>query len=248
MTRVAMYRRELKRLEDWDRYLLLESKLPGPRANLELARAVAEEGDREKFFRYLTFDPEKAPVNSQEEFLAFCGVLGLGRLLAEGDREALKPLREHASDPRWRIREAVAFALQRLGAVDMDALLEEMRRWIQGSLFERRAAVVALCEPDLIRDEPRATSALEILDSVTSSLLQVEDRNTEAFRVLRKGLAFCWSVAVAALPASGKRLMERWIAHEDRDVRWIMQQNLKKKRLIRLDSAWVESMQKLMEA
>ena len=55
----------------------------------------------------------------------------------------------------------------------------------------------------------------------------------------RKGLAYCWSVAIAALPAAGKPLMERWLTSEDRDVRWIMRQNLQKQRLIRIDAGWV---------
>jgi hypothetical protein len=33
--------------------------------------------------------------------------------------------------------------------------------------------------------------------------------------------------------------MEKWIGSDDKDVRWIMKQNLKKKRLIRMDEDWV---------
>jgi hypothetical protein len=32
--------------------------------------------------------------------------------------------------------------------------------------------------------------------------------------------------------------MEKWIGSDDKDVRWIMKQNLKKKRLIRMDEDW----------
>ena len=125
MSKADEYRETLRTLEDWDSFLLKESGLPGPRGNLELAQAVADEGGEELFERYLSFDPGKAPVNSPHEFLAFCGVVGLGRLLAEGKMEVLKTLRPYASDPRWRIREGVAMALQHLGQVDMDSLLPE---------------------------------------------------------------------------------------------------------------------------
>ena len=57
---------------------------------------------------------------------------------------------------------------------------------------------------------------------------------------MRKGLGYCWSVAVVAAPEAGKKLMEKWLADPDKDVRWIMQENLKKNRLLRLDAAWVE--------
>jgi hypothetical protein len=54
----------------------------GPRGNLELAQAVADEGSEEQFRRWLSLGPDQAPVNSPEEFLAFCGILGMGTLLA----------------------------------------------------------------------------------------------------------------------------------------------------------------------
>jgi hypothetical protein len=33
--------------------------------------------------------------------------------------------------------------------------------------------------------------------------------------------------------------MEKWFASADKDIRWIMRENLKKSRLARLDAAWV---------
>jgi hypothetical protein len=47
-------------------------------------------------------------------------------------------------------------------------------------------------------------------------------------------------VAAVALPAHGKPLMENWFASHDKDVRWIMRENLKKDRLRKMDPAWVE--------
>lgn len=239
MKKADLYRQQLGNLSDWDAYLMQESRLPGPRANLELAGVVAEEGDRALFWRYLTFGAVTAPANTPEEFLALCGVLGLGRLCAHGDPEALERLRSCASDPRWRIREAVAMALQRLGAADMDALLVEMEPWSDGNLLEQRAAAAALCHPDLLQDSEQAKLVLQILDRITASLQSVEDRRSDEFKALRKGLGYCWSVAVCALPATGKTMMERWFASDDRDIRWIMKQNLRKKRLDRMDAEWV---------
>lgn len=150
MSKVDEYRELLRTVDDWESFLLQESGLPGPRANIELARAVAEEGDEELFCRFLTFDSRKAPTNSPREFLPFCGVLGLGRLLSKGREDVLSTLRECASDQRWRIREAVAMALCPLGERDMDALLQEMEGWSTGNLLEKRAAVAALCDPSLL--------------------------------------------------------------------------------------------------
>lgn len=248
MTQKAdVYREKLRVMDDWDDYLLQESGLPGPRGNLELAGVVAQLGDEALFNRYLAFEAEVAPTNDPREFLAFCGVLGLGRLVAEGKREYLEVLRRSAGDPRWRIREAVAQALHLYGLADMDALLDEMEAWCRGSLLEKRAAVAGPCHPDLLHEERHAERVLGILDSITAYLETVEDRRGEEFKALRKGLGYCWSVAVCAFPEAGKKQMERWFANDDRDVRWIMKQNLRKKRLERMDAAWVAAGKAQME-
>ena len=63
------------------------SGLPGPRGNLELAQAVGMEGTEALFLEYLVdYSAQSAPANTPEEFLAFCGTLGLGRLVAEGQQ------------------------------------------------------------------------------------------------------------------------------------------------------------------
>ena len=239
MSKIEEYRRQLTALEDWEPFLLENSGLPGPRGNIELANAVADEGNRSQFEQYLSFTADRAPTNDPREFLAFCGVLGHGRMLAEGDREALPILKAHASDPRWRIREAVAMALQRWGQVDMDALLAEMALWSRGGFFEMRAAAAGLCEPRLLTNVDHSTRVLERLDEITTLLTEIEDRKSEAFLALRKGLGYCWSVAVAANPVKGKTALERWFKSNDKDVRWIMKENLRKKRLERMDPDWV---------
>ncbi len=240
MDRISEYQTKLRNLVIWDEFLLKESGLPGPRGNIELAQAVANEGTSELFQRYLAYNVDVAPVNSPYEFLAFCGAVGLGRLLAEGDISQLQTLSILASDPRWRMREAVAMALQRLGDEDMPKLLEEMRTWSDGNWLQQRAAVAALCEPRLLVEDNHARQTLTILDTITTNVEHAIDRLGDDFVALRKGLAYCWSVAVAALPDEGKPLMEKWLMHPDKDIRWIMQENLKKNRLIRMDAPWVE--------
>jgi hypothetical protein len=240
MSKIEEYRQILQSLEIWDDYLYKESGLPGPRGNLELAQAVADQGNLSIFERYLQYSPEIAPTNDPGEFLAFCGVVGLGRLLTEGQKEHLPVIRKFASDPRWRLREAVAMALQRWGDVDMSALIEEMQIWSAGNLYEKRAAIAALCEPRLLKNKAEVHEVLLILEEVTKSIKLATDCRSDEFVALRKGLAYCWSVAVVANPESGKQMMEKWLEDSDKDIRWIMRENLKKNRLIRMDSAWVQ--------
>ena len=55
-----------------------------------------------------------------DEYLAFCGTQGLGRLVLDPARRefALGALEAAAPDSRWRIREAVARAFQLVGDAD----------------------------------------------------------------------------------------------------------------------------------
>jgi len=241
MKKVEMYIEKLKNMEDWDAYLMQESGLSGPRANLELIQAAAETGDEAKFLHLLSFAPETAPVNSPQEFLAMCGTVGLGRLAAEGKKEYLEKLRMLASDPRWRIREGVAMALQVYGESHMDELILQMEQWSQGSSYEKRAAAAALCEPKLLRQKKHVLKVLQLLDSITESIKEIQDRKDEGFKALRKGLAYCWSVAIVESPDEGKEIFKKWIACHDRDINWIVKENLKKERLKRMNIDWQES-------
>lgn len=240
MSKIKMYAKKLRELDDWDTYLLQESGLPGPRSNLELLQAVAEEGNEELFLRYIAIKAEDAPVNSREEFLAACGTVGLGRLIAGGKIEYLPALRILASDSRWRIREGVAMALQIYGASHMEQLLHEMEEWRKGNNFEKRAAAAAICEPGLLQQREQAIRALKILNSITSSIQTIGNRKEESFKALRKGLAYCWSVAIVAQPDEGKILFAEWFTSKDQDIIWIIKENLKKDRLQRMDAEWVK--------
>lgn len=246
MKKAEKYQQALAGLEDWEPYLLAESGLPGPRANLELVQVVADMGDQVLFDRLLLNGPTEAPTNTAREFLALCGVVGLGKLLAAGQTGELERLRRYANDPRWRMREGVCMALQSYGQQKIDSLIDEMEKWSTGTLLEQRAAVCALCHPELLKEQASAERTLCLLDEITEFLIEASDRRSESFKVLRKGLGYCWSVAVAACPQIGKPLFEAWLTSQDKDVRWIMKENLRKARLQRMDVEWVERCREVM--
>jgi hypothetical protein len=248
MSKIDAYRETLKSLDDWIPYLLQESGLPGPRGNLELAHAVAQAGSREQFETFLNIPLEKAPTNDPHEFLVFCGVLGLGRLAAAGDYAQITRLRAYASDKRWRIREGVATALQLVGDKNMGRLLQEASVLSAGNWLEKRAAAAALAEPRLLKDAKTAQEALNIIDSITTAMAASNDRAGEDFRVMRQAMGYCWSVLVAALPQEGKKTMEKWLASDDKDIRWVMRENLKKNRLLKTDPQWVADWQEKLKS
>lgn len=237
MSKADDYRRMLRELHDWIPFLRRESGLPGPRGNLELAYAVAEEGTRKQFEQLLSFPAQE---NTPDVFLVFCGVVGLGKLAAR-ELTPFDRLRKYASDPRWRIREAVATGLQLAGDEDMDWLLNEMQKWSEGNWYEKRAAAATLAEPRLLKNPKHAKKALRVLDEITKSMEKADDSRDESFKVLRQAMGYCWSVIVAALPEVGKPLMEKWLHSQDKDILWTMKENLKKNRLVKMDASWVEA-------
>lgn len=219
------------------------SGLPGPRANLELLDVAAEMADEAQIKHWLAFDVQRAPSNTRAEYLAVCGTVGLGKLIAQGKHKYLETLRVCASDPRWRIREGVAIALQHWGDSDFEAVLAEMEQWRDGNLYEQRAIAAALCEPRLLKQRAQVKRVLKLLDGITRAFAKTQNRQDDSFVVLKKGLSYCWSVAVAASPDDGKRALEKWFASDNKDVRAVMRENLKKERLKRMDAAWVTQWQ-----
>jgi hypothetical protein len=231
MGRVAEYRATLRELpaRAWDAYLTEHSGLPGRRANLELMAAVAQECPVRQAHRFST---------SPDEFLAMCGAASLGPLAVNGDPDALPTLHRLAADARWRIREAVAMGLQRIGDADPDLFRATVREWAADPHpLVQRAAVAGICEPRLVVDPDTARQALDVLDLVTQSLADrpATQRRAEDVRTLRQALGYCWSVAVAAAPEAGFDRLDRWAALDDLDLRWVIRENLKKTRLRKAD-------------
>lgn len=218
MSRIDEWRERLRSERDWRRVLRESSGLPGPRGNLELAQAAADDLPADEL-RTLVRGPNEAPGDTPEGFLAFCGVLGLGKAWGDGDVRALGELRRLASDPRWQIRKGVALALQREGDRDLVRAFDVADEWAAASPLEQRAAVAIVCEPRFLKQPGPAARALDLLDRVTESLAAGERPADEDVRVLRKGLGYGWSVAVAAAPEPGKQRFERWLRSEDPDVR-----------------------------
>lgn len=225
---------------DREAYLRTHSGLPGPRGNLELIDVASAATDRADLERWAVLGPDAAPENTPEVFLVCVGTVGLGRLVAAGDRSLLPTLRRLSNDPRWRVREAVAMALQAWGDIDVRALVDEMERWAGGSPLEGRAVMAALCEPRLLGDREIVARTLAILDRLTGSVRDAAIGSASDVRVLRQALGYGWSVAIAADVTIGLPAFEPWLSDPNPDVRWIVRDNLTKARLARVAPDWVE--------
>ena len=210
-------------------YLTANSNLPGPRGNLELAHAFAD------------WAPDALVdelADEQYEYLRFCADLALGERLSRLDDAAVVVrLRADANSGLWRVREAVATGLQRVGDRDLPRLRALVRDWVQDDdPLVQRAAAAAICEPRLLVTEPGARAALDVCEEATRWIasLPAQRRRDDDVRTLRQALGYCWSVAVAADPESGVPRFEHLRTSGDADVQWIVRENLKKNRLQRV--------------
>ncbi|MCV2394824.1 HEAT repeat domain-containing protein [Actinotalea sp. M2MS4P-6] len=224
----------------WEEYLEQHSGLPGPRADLELLDVVGDLADAARL---------RAWSASPDEYLAACGTAGLGRLVTAVEDADAMTLRDRAGDGRWRVREGVAMALQRVGDRTPALLRDLLAAWADGDPLVLRAAAAGVCEPRLLRDPATVAAALDLLDVATSALAGLPSgrRRDDDVRTLRKGLGYCWSVAVAADPAAGFPRLERWLV-DDPDVRWVVRQNLGKARLTRADAERAAHLADLLRA
>lgn len=241
-------------------YLISNSNLPGRRGNLELAAAFADTVERyaesqgQRLWKLCAtlaaVSADTAPVNDPREFLSFCGVVGVGGLGSISPAffdAAVAILRTSANDPRWRMREGVAMGLQRLLARRGQETLEELAGWVDdGALLELRAVAAAVAEPDLLENKKVALVALQLHRRIVDRMLESEERRSEEFRVLRKALGYTLSVVTRATPDDGFEFMRQLVALQDRDVLWIVKENLKKNRLVKHFPAQVESMRALL--
>jgi hypothetical protein len=240
-------------------YLVSNSNLPGPRGNLELAQSFmnvlesyAGQGAGELWELCLAMaetSVQMAPVNDPQEFIPFCGTVGIGALGAacpDFTEEALAALKRLANDPRWRMREGVAMALQRLAARRGSTTWQALAGWIkQGGLLEMRAAAAAVAEPALLRDPASARQALDMHRDILAQVLRVRERKSAAFKILRQGLGYTLSVVVQAVPQQGFEIMAQLAVSPDPDVGWIVRENLKKKRLVNNFPEQIASIQRL---
>lgn len=208
-------------------YLTANSGLPGPRSNLTLLDAA---GDVLPRSLALTF------VEDPDEYLASCGTVALGQLLLEGDRGMIARLTALAADARWRVRESVAIAAQRVGDQDPPLLRELVAAWTSDpDPLVVRAGIAAVCEPRLLADPATAAAAIAACQAATAHLMATptERRRDAGVRTLRQGLGYCWSVAVAGDQTRGLAAFAA-LDTSDPDVAWVVAENRKKKRLIAL--------------
>ena len=242
-------------------YLLTYSNLPGKRGNLELAFTFAEYIEEQYPLNQkmaLTFckalitenPPEKHNTGS-EEFLPFCGVLGLGRIGRidpSKEPDVLVIMRSASQDNRWRIREAVAMAIQDLIDIRPETTIATLQSWVQeDNYLLHRAVAAGIAEPRFMKNREIARIALEMHKTILENLAHKSDKRDPDFNVLVKGLCYTLSVVIAGIEREGFSYLENLIAINHPIINKIVRENLKKKRLLLLNAENVAKLQHILE-
>lgn len=217
-----------------------ESRLPGPRANLELLQQFVAEATQEQVDLCLDTLQTPIPVDDPLEFVAMCGVAASGKWLAKGFDSYESVIRRAAGHSSWRVREAAVLALQELGLVNPTQLLERVEAWGKTTWLEKRCLAVALCDSRLLEKAEFARSVLSVLDEIIVDFETERNIKSEDYKYLKKGLGQCLSLAVVALPSEGKEYFENWTRTPGGEMRWVLNENLKLSRLRRMDADWVD--------
>ena len=241
-------------------FLKANSNLPGPRGNLELAGQFAEalgglaagsraEAAWQVVAGLAAVGPGEAPVGDPGEFLAFCGTVAAGGFAADPSRRRAgwEVIRRAAEDERWRLREAAAQAIQRALPFDRTGGLAVLEDWAgTGPWLICRAVAAGVADPPLLADPVLAVAALHLHEAVLGRFVTAPDRKDAGWRVLRQGLGYTLSVAVAAAPEAGFELLRRLALVPDRDLARVLRSNLGKNRLARDHARQVETVRVLL--
>jgi hypothetical protein len=230
-------------------YLRENSRLPGARANLELANdlgyllanAIPKCTDNvHALLEYFISDKHRVIIgNTPEEFVLLCSIICYGTCAAVQPAwrmETFALLESFACSPYWRIRESVATAYQRLLVADATATISQLTCLAtEGNYLQQRAAIASVAEPPLLYNTDILDAALRLQTIVLERvrLVPITERRNEDFRVLRRTLGYTLSVVTAASPEQGFALMRECATWHDHDVHWVLRENLRKKRLAR---------------
>ncbi|WP_042199432.1 hypothetical protein [Paenibacillus camerounensis] len=232
-----------------EEYMLRNSGLPGPRANLALAaqfaRYYAEKEITDTAWSLLiqwTGDPG--------EYLPFCAVQACAAHYSYADNERRSRigaiLRTAMNDPRWRVREAAAIGLQYIGEDDFRLLQELLDGWRpNASVLEQRAFLAGLAHPPLLTTSRQMLYCLELAGEITDGIIQGKTQgcDPEHFRVLSKGLEYSLSLFAAGEPEAGFALLRRLGESGDARMLRVVKENLGK---ARLSKKYPEQVQELL--
>jgi hypothetical protein len=218
------------------------SGLPGPRANMGVLDAFADEcalrGERADglLIALAKLDADHAPGATPLEFLPMCGVAGLGArasLDARARPQLLSVLHESAEDFRFRVREVVPTALARVGAATGDELVPLMQEWTNG-FFHAAAVLRALSSPEWSVKLTKAAPVIARMDEAFA-LATDAPRATQRYpgwKALVDALAIAPGKLAGRFGVAVFDMLVRWSTVKEPALREVIEKNLQDPRLV----------------
>lgn len=204
-------------------FLARHSGLPGVRANATIVLAFASQAatrgkGADALIRAMaTLHPDRAPGGTELEFLPMCGVAALGaRATSEAEntkkvRQVLELLEASAEDLRFRVRDEVPRALSRLGAARGEALLDDLKGWMDG-FFQAAAVLIAVTDNGWLSTLKSAGTVVARMDEAWE-LARGADRAAErypGYKALVDALGVTPGVLAARFGAPVFDRLEAW--------------------------------------
>jgi len=268
-------------------YLLSRSNLPGPHANLELLHRFSDSVEQQcnghcdelwdLCVSFVSIPQDKAFTGSSMEFIPMCGTVGFGAIGVSNDsarnpyfERSMERLKAIAGDPRWRVRESVAIALQKVLERSRKRAVRTLSEWIEPEQWlQMRAVAAGIAEPPLLKDPMLCHHALALHQEIVGHVVKYLDATqaptvtevmrAEPFRKLVQALQYSLSVVVAASPEEGfvflKELTKNASSRNGNPgsaktasvLRKILKGNLKKNRLVRPFPKRVDELMELLD-
>src|SRR5258708_2537858 len=154
-------------------YLRDQSRLPGARANVELAQdlslipaslVLSYPHEMQALLNHLVRDEKNVVSNTPEEFVLMCGVLGTGvcaAIVPQWRNDAFTHLSQYACNLSWRVREMTALALQKLLITAQDEILPMLMSLLdQGECLQLRVCLATISDSSLLHSDELINAAL----------------------------------------------------------------------------------------
>lgn len=221
-------------------YLREHSNLPGPRANLELLYKFIECASVKEVEACLQVKSSNLQ-NTADEFVLACGVAAGVYLSLDESQPFSFDFILYANHESWRVRESVCIGFQKsikkVSSQEFVHILEPLKT---GTDLELRTYFATVSEPALLNGYIDSNRILDDLYKVTLTKFKHDQKLNEAEKVLRKALGYCWSVVLCGKDADRTKFEQLMAYKTCKHIRWIIIENLKKNRLLKMDANWVE--------
>lgn len=241
-----------------EKLILENSYLPGRMANLKMISSIADVFEETYSISELWYERLEdwlhlnVDGNSPETELALTALDSLGGIYEKvpHNKKVLieENLLQSLNDQRWRIREVVTESYKRIGNASYTSLIRLFKPLLteDATPLEIRGILATVAHPELLISKEQLIFSQEVMENAFNYYF-----NFDAFKftkedkaILKKGLSFAPSVIISKNPQIGFSFFEKLLENNDtKDIKTIVKENLKKKRL---ENSYPDEVNKLL--